>query len=401
MSWPMTKVGNIAEVRGGKRLPKGVAFADTVTPFPYLRIVDFHDGSIRNNELKYLTPETQNTINRYTISKNDIYISIAGTIGLVGTIPDELDGANLTENAAKLVIRDAVVDKDFLVHYLASERGRVQIEALTTKTTQPKLALARIQQIVIPQPPIEEQRAIALVLQAIKAAKHARVKELALEQERKEALMRHFFAQDEGCRLESLGSLCNVRYGLGQPPRLDDAGIPIIRATDIKSGQIKSETVLRVARDAVPSHRNAFLNRGEIIVVRSGAYTGDIAMYDGRWPEAVAGYDLVVTVVSAEIKPEYLTYYLLGESAQRYFRSQRDRAAQPHLNAQQLKNTSVLFPPLKVQADIAAALRFCNEKLNALATEVRFFEELFNATLDELIVGNITVSPLTESTFAV
>jgi type I restriction enzyme S subunit len=397
----MTKVGNIAEVRGGKRLPKGVAFADTVTPFPYLRIVDFHDGSIRNNELKYLTPETQNTINRYTISKNDIYISIAGTIGLVGTIPDELDGANLTENAAKLVIRDAVVDKDFLVHYLASERGRVQIEALTTKTTQPKLALARIQQIVIPQPPIEEQRAIALVLQAIKAAKHARVKELALEQERKEALMRHFFAQDEGCRLESLGSLCNVRYGLGQPPRLDDAGIPIIRATDIKSGQIKSETVLRVARDAVPSHRNAFLNRGEIIVVRSGAYTGDIAMYDGRWPEAVAGYDLVVTVVSAEIKPEYLTYYLLGESAQRYFRSQRDRAAQPHLNAQQLKNTSVLFPPLKVQADIAAALRFCNEKLNALATEVRFFEELFNATLDELIVGNITVSPLTESTFAV
>ena len=37
---------------------------------------------------------------------DDIFISIAGTIGLVGRVPLEYSGANLTENAAKLVLNN-------------------------------------------------------------------------------------------------------------------------------------------------------------------------------------------------------------------------------------------------------------------------------------------------------
>ncbi len=53
----------------------------------------------------------------YTISKRDLYITIAGTIGLVGEIPDSLDGANLTENAAKLCELRGVV-KGYLRYVL-------------------------------------------------------------------------------------------------------------------------------------------------------------------------------------------------------------------------------------------------------------------------------------------
>ena len=53
-------------------------------------------------------------IARYTISSEDVYISIAGTIGLMGTIPTSLNGANLTENAAKLVFDANRIDKRFL-----------------------------------------------------------------------------------------------------------------------------------------------------------------------------------------------------------------------------------------------------------------------------------------------
>jgi type I restriction enzyme S subunit len=166
-SWRVAKLGTIVDVKGGKRLPKGAAFAERNTNFPYIRVVDFKDGSVRTGELKYLEPETQRPIDRYIIRKEDVYISIAGTIGLVGTIPEELDGANLTENAARLVIRDRQASSNrFLASFLNSERGQSQISNLTAKTTQPKLALTRIEQIMVPVPSIEEQRAISDVFRA-------------------------------------------------------------------------------------------------------------------------------------------------------------------------------------------------------------------------------------------
>ena len=105
--WQLKRLGDIVNVKGGKRLPKGASFASAVTQHPYLRIVDFANGQVRIGDLRYLSDEVHEAIKQYTINKNDVYLSIAGTIGSAGVIPDELDGANLTENAAKLVLKTA------------------------------------------------------------------------------------------------------------------------------------------------------------------------------------------------------------------------------------------------------------------------------------------------------
>ena len=189
-SWDVVKLGDVVSVKGGKRLPKGSAFASGYTHFPYIRVVDLRNGSVKADDLKYLTPKIQQSIRRYTISKNDVYISIAGTIGLVGTIPDELDGANLTENAAKLVIHHGSdIDSQFLAAALNSEAGQRQIQNLTAKTTQPKLALTRIEQILVPRPPGHEQQNIAMVAQACDAKQHILKKRIRHLQELFRALL--------------------------------------------------------------------------------------------------------------------------------------------------------------------------------------------------------------------
>ena len=72
-------------------------------------------------------------------------------------------------------------------------------------------------------------------------------------------------------RLKSVGS---IRYGLGQPPREAHNGLPLIRATNVQRGRIIDKDMLYVDPEDVPKGRAAFLRTGEIIVVRSGAYTG-------------------------------------------------------------------------------------------------------------------------------
>lgn len=159
------EIKDFAEVKGGKRLPKGSRFSETETHYPYIRVLDFKDFSIDTSNLKYISKEIQQKIARYTISKDDVYISIAGTIGLVGIIPDNLNGVNLTENAAKIVFKNKrIIDKKYLVYYLASPHGKMEIDKRTNKVGQPKLALMRIETIKIPLPPLPEQKKIVTYL---------------------------------------------------------------------------------------------------------------------------------------------------------------------------------------------------------------------------------------------
>lgn len=155
--WVECQLKDIATVKGGKRLPAGAKYSKSITNYPYIRVTNFENMTVNTNDLKYLTPEIQNKIKNYTISKEDIYISIAGSIGKVGIIPDELDGANLTENAAKII---HCINKKFLTHILNSIEIQNQISTYTKSTTQPKLALYRIEELKILLPPMNEQRRI-------------------------------------------------------------------------------------------------------------------------------------------------------------------------------------------------------------------------------------------------
>lgn len=83
---------------------------------------------------------------------------MAGTIGSIGKIPAEIDGANLTENADRLVITN--IDQDWLILCLQSGLVQNQIAEATTKVGQPKLAIKRIEELLIALPPINEQRRI-------------------------------------------------------------------------------------------------------------------------------------------------------------------------------------------------------------------------------------------------
>lgn len=170
---PVLSIGQFGKAKGGKRLPKGESYADCATNYPYVRVIDMVNHSVNIPALVYLTQSTHEKIAKYTISSKDVYISIAGTIGQVGAVPDSIDGANLTENAAKIVLdKDSPVDRDYLIWYLSLPAGAEQIEEKTMHTTQPKLALYRIEEIEVLVPPIEEQRSFAAFIRQSDKSKY-------------------------------------------------------------------------------------------------------------------------------------------------------------------------------------------------------------------------------------
>ncbi len=157
-NWRWVKLGKIAEVKGGKRVPVGETLVEVDTGHKYIRVADMKNGTVDESGIKYITDEVYSVIKNYYITKNDIYITVAGTIGRVGSIPDTLDMANLTENADKIIFE--YLNKEWFINVLNSKILQWQIVQATKKVGQPKLALNRIETLLIPLPPIEEQQRI-------------------------------------------------------------------------------------------------------------------------------------------------------------------------------------------------------------------------------------------------
>lgn len=157
--WDIKAIGEFSEIKGGKRLPAGEPFANEVTPYPYLRVTDMVDGWIDDSKLEYVSSEIETIISRYKIYESDIYVTIAGTLGLFGRIPSHLNGAQLTENAARITSFDtSKYNPDYLCSYLRSDKLIPQLyKAIGVGAGVPKLALYQIEQFNIPVPSFKEQ----------------------------------------------------------------------------------------------------------------------------------------------------------------------------------------------------------------------------------------------------
>ena len=158
-SWEWVRLGDVVEIKGGKRVPKGKKLSDQKSYCPYIRVADMSNNTIQIKNLKYVNKEIYDQIHNYTITADDLYFSIAGTIGKVGRVPQSLNGALLTENAAK--ITSYQINLNYLVQILKSPIVAQQHSRILSKVAQPKLSLIKLKQTFIPLPPLSEQSRIA------------------------------------------------------------------------------------------------------------------------------------------------------------------------------------------------------------------------------------------------
>ena len=186
-SWVWVRLNNLCDVKGGKRIPKGEEFSNEKTKNVYLRVTDFDNYSINQSKLKYISDDLAEKLKNYKISTEDLYLSIAGTIGKVGIIPYELDKSFLTENAVKLTNLSNTTDNKFLLNCLKTNFIQNLISNSITSSGQPKLAIFRIENFFIPLPPLEEQQEIVRVLDEVLENEN-KVKELLELEERIEIL---------------------------------------------------------------------------------------------------------------------------------------------------------------------------------------------------------------------
>ena len=137
----------IGLIKGGKRLPLGEDFSEFGVP--YIRAQDVKNNFIEFDNSPKISEQLHSKLINYQTFKNDVLITNVGnSIGDTGIVKFDLEKCNLTENAVKIISKK--IKSDYLFSFLQSKFGKFQIERETVGTAQPKLAIERIRNFLIP-----------------------------------------------------------------------------------------------------------------------------------------------------------------------------------------------------------------------------------------------------------
>ena len=348
---------------------------------------------------------------RRVIYYNDVLMStVRPYLKAFAIVPKSFHNQICSTGFAVLTCGDKIIPF-YLFHTLFTKSVINQCKKMMVGGQYPALSTSQVGKIRIPIPPLPEQKKIADVLSTVDQGIEKVGEAIKKTQRLKNGLMQKLLTKGIGHKefketeigriprewdVMKLGEIANVRYGLGQPPALETNGIPMIRATNVKRGRIVREGLIFINPGAVPNSRDPFLSVGDILVVRSGAYTGDVALVTKEWEGAIAGYDLIVTP-SGTIDSQFLTYYLLSPPVQkRHFVGLKVRSAQPHLNSSQVEETPIPLPPLQEQQRIAEILSTVDERLESLRNRKEKLGRIKKGLMNDLLTGKVRVTKLIE-----
>jgi type I restriction enzyme S subunit len=169
--WHWVKLGELGEVKGGKRLPEGHALVGQKTPHPYIKARDIRGGRIDTSALEYVEERTFDSIRRYVVNENDVCVTIVANIGDVGLVPRELEGANLTENAVKINNLKRGLSPTYLAFTLNQSAYKNYMESVAAGAAQSKLGIYKLNsiKILLPAPNLIElfDRQVVLIRELI------------------------------------------------------------------------------------------------------------------------------------------------------------------------------------------------------------------------------------------
>jgi type I restriction enzyme, S subunit len=414
----------VATIRGGKRLAAGEAFTNEKTPHPYIRARDIGGGRIEIVDPVFLPLETARRLHRYTVSSGDICITIVGAnVGDMGAVPAMLHGANLTENAVKIV-SNGKSDQTYLKYALLSDDAHRQMKVLAGGAAQPKLGIYKLETVEIPLPPLPEQRRIACILSAYDDLIDNNVRRIAILEEMAQRIYGEWFVRfrfpghdnvrivesevgpvPEGWHKTNLSDLC-VSVEDGDWIETKDQGGRDFRLlqisnvglnTFVETGNyryVSEETFNRLrCREVIP---------GNILVARMPKPIGRAWLVTPQPWRMITAVDVaIVDVDPAKTSKEFVVAFLNSEATLAAFAGQTSGTTRPRITRKQIASMPVVAPSAEIASRFAQVVQPMNELTATLAAKNANLRATRDLLIPKLISGELDVSSLPEPEAAV
>ncbi len=349
-------------------------------PGVWLTISELNGGELRDSK-EHISELAIRDVMPPPVPAGTLLFSFKLSIGKMGVSAVPL---YTNEAIAALPIRDPKrLDREYLRYALMATSGSVQANHAVLGAV---LNKAKVEALPIPVRPISEQRRIVDLLS--RAENIVRMRREA-EKKAKEIIPALFLdmfgdpgTNPKGWDVKRVGDIASyTRYGPRFPDRkYAETGAHILRTTDMDtSGNVRWEEspVLPVTQEEVSRFS---LRPGTVVVTRTGATIGKIALFRGADRPCIAGAYLIELGTTDDVDPEYLLALLLSDYGQSALTSGSRAVAQPNLNAPTIRAIPLPIPPKAFQSSFAKRVSsfqaLCRQQTGAIAVAEAAFQSL-------------------------
>jgi len=359
MSWPTVPVGEIAQqVRGVSYDKSQVSNSAAPGLRPVLRAGNIQEGSLLLDKDLVYVPDSC-IAHQQLLRPGDIVIAASsGSIDVVGKAAQLSEPWEGSFGAFCKVVRPSSdkVNPRYLHHFFQSTGYRRKVSSLAAGANINNLKNEHIDDLLLPLPPLEEQRRIAAILgkvQSLKDLFDARRGTLG-------SFEGSLFCNLFGDRIEQsinwkrmqFADLCSrLTVGVVVRPAsyYCEAGVPALRSLNIKSGNIQRESFVYVSSsDNDTALAKSKLSSGDLVFVRTGR-PGTCAVIPPDLDGCNAIDLLLATVDTTLILPEFACSFFNSSTGKAGVLSESRGQIQQHFNAGSLAESMVPVPPLDLQ----------------------------------------------------
>ena len=114
------------------------------------------DGRIIQEKIGHISIDCHNALKRSQLKSNDVLFSIAGALGRVTIVPNDILPANINQALAIIRLKEGVVP-EYVANYLRSDIVLSELEILKVGVAQFNVSLAQVSNFQIPLPPLDIQ----------------------------------------------------------------------------------------------------------------------------------------------------------------------------------------------------------------------------------------------------
>lgn len=170
----------------------------------------------------------------------------------------------------------------------------------------------------------------------------------------------------------------NIAYGIVQPGKPVDHGIPMIRVNNFDNGRIELSNIIQVSPEIEEKYSRTRLQGNEILLTLVGS-VGQTALVDENMKNYNVARAVAVIPIKSGINRNWVKYYLDSNVPQQYFKEELNTTVQATLNLKSVKKTPIWIPDDKYIEKAVATLTSIDRKIYINNRSKETLENLISA----------------------
>jgi type I restriction enzyme, S subunit len=122
----------------------------------YIRVADYPNDCLNIESIRRTSSKIDSEFRRSRLSFGDVLLSIRGTVGRLVVIPAVLDGANITQDSARISVQSGI-ERDFILWYLRSPAMQSRMRKAAKGVAVRGINIGDVRALQIGIPPRREQ----------------------------------------------------------------------------------------------------------------------------------------------------------------------------------------------------------------------------------------------------